>query len=63
MKIFFKPFVTFDLARTQNHNSTIGLGLTVTRDIAHANGGGVIAGKSLSLGGMKMILTFAYIQL
>lgn len=59
----FKPFVTFDFARTQNNTSTIGLGLSVTRDIAQANGGQVRAGKSLSLGGLKMILTFAYIPL
>ena len=47
----FRPFSRLDASRNQNV-SGVGLGLTITRDIARAHGGDVTLGKS-DLGGLR----------
>lgn len=50
----FRPFSRLDASRNQNV-SGVGLGLTITRDIARAHGGDVTLGQS-DLGGLKATL-------
>jgi two-component system osmolarity sensor histidine kinase EnvZ len=54
----FRPFSRLDAARNQNV-SGVGLGLTITRDIARAHGGDVQLGKS-ELGGLKATIRLPF---
>ncbi|GBF25381.1 osmolarity sensor protein EnvZ [bacterium MnTg02] len=51
----FRPFYRIDGARNQDIGNT-GLGLSITRDIAHGHGGDVTLHRS-ELGGLKAVLT------
>ena len=50
----FKPFYRADEAR-QSDNGSVGLGLSIAMDVAHAHGGEIWLDKS-SLGGLKVVL-------
>ena len=48
-----RPFTRLDVARNQNRSSGVGLGLSITADIAHAHGGTLKLTKSKDLGGLS----------
>lgn len=48
-----KPFARLDPARNQNDSAGVGLGLSITADVARAHGGYLDLSTSVSLGGLK----------
>lgn len=48
-----KPFTRLDVARNQNMGSGVGLGLSITADIARSHGGTLTLGQSEELGGLR----------
>lgn len=53
----FLPFLRLDDARNQDKGTGIGLGLTISKDVAEAHGGTVELGTSENLGGLKAVLS------
>ena len=54
-----RPFTRLDDARSQNRGGGVGLGLSITADIARAHGGSLRLGDSERLGGLKAELVLA----
>ena len=52
-----KPFTRLDKARNQNTGSGVGLGLTISADIARQHGGKLSLASSHDLGGLKATIT------
>ncbi|MEE9455102.1 MAG: ATP-binding protein [Paracoccaceae bacterium] len=48
-----KPFVRLDLSRNQNDSGGVGLGLSISADVARSHGGTLILSKSKSMGGLR----------
>lgn len=51
-----KPFTRLDVSRNQDSGSGVGLGLSITADIARGHGGSLVLERSPSLGGLRAIL-------
>jgi two-component system osmolarity sensor histidine kinase EnvZ len=54
-----RPFTRLDAGRDPNKGGGVGLGLSITADIAGSHGGGLYLGDSESLGGLKAELVLA----
>lgn len=54
-----RPFARLDPARSQNRGMSVGLGLSITADIARSHGGTLRLGQSERLGGLKAELVLA----
>ncbi|MDF1671475.1 MAG: ATP-binding protein [Roseovarius sp.] len=54
-----KPFARLDQARNQNRGSGVGLGLSITADIARAHGGVLRLGESTRMGGLQADIVIA----
>lgn len=54
-----KPFTRLEPARNQNRTTGVGLGLSITADIARGHGGALRLGESEDLGGLKADLVIA----
>jgi len=57
IKEALKPFSRLDPARNQNRDG-VGLGLSITRDIAQNHGGSLSLGQS-DMGGLKAVISLA----
>ncbi|MEE9388897.1 MAG: ATP-binding protein [Paracoccaceae bacterium] len=49
-----KPFARLDVARNQDKGSGVGLGLSISNDIARRHGGAMRLGQSKALGGLQV---------
>ncbi len=54
-----RPFTRLDAARNQDRGAGVGLGLSITMDIARGHGGALRLGESEHLGGLKAELILA----
>ena len=54
-----RPFTRLDAGRDPNRGGGVGLGLSITADIAGSHGGGLYLGDSDTLGGLKAELVLA----
>lgn len=54
-----KPFTRLEPARNQNRTTGVGLGLSITADIARGHGGTLRLGESEDMGGLKADLVIA----
>ena len=55
-----KPFVRLDPARNQDQGSSVGLGLSITADIARAHGGFLKLSSSTRLGGLRADIIISF---
>lgn len=54
-----RAFTRLDLSRNQNQGGSVGLGLAIATEVAHAHGGSLRLGDSSRLGGLKAELIIA----
>lgn len=54
-----RPFIRLDAARNQDLGGGVGLGLSITADVARSHGGALRLGESAKLGGLKAELVLA----
>lgn len=51
-----RPFARLDKSRNQNKGGGVGLGLSITQDVARSHGGALELGRSATLGGLRAVL-------